>query len=325
MLVSDFDYELPKGLIAQRPLSKRDISKLMVVADKMTHSRFHTIVDYLEKGDVLVVNNSKVIPARLKGRKETGGRIGLLILKRKRGLVYEAQITGRVKPGDKIIIGDAEARVLSVGEKSTVEFDKMPDIENEGEMPTPPYIEEPLQNSSEYQTVYAEHEGSVAAPTAGFHFTPELLCSIQAKGVELAAVTLHVGLGTFLPVRCEDVREHRMHSEEYFITQKDADTINNRTGRLIVVGTTTLRCLESSADDGLVTPGQGEADLFIYPGYRFRVRPDALVTNFHLPRSTLIMLVSAYAGRERIMQCYKEAIEKGYRFYSFGDAMMIFG
>ncbi len=339
MNVSDFYYDLPEELIAQTPIEKRDESRLMVLNranQTIEHKTFKDIIDYLEPGDCLVRNNTKVIPARLYGKKATGAKIEFLLLNRIEGDIWECIVRPghKLKPGTEVEFGDGilKARVLDVMEGGTrkVEF-KYEGIFNEildkiGLMPLPPYIHESLKDNDRYQTVYAKYEGSAAAPTAGLHFTPELFEKIKAKGIDVANVTLHVGIGTFRPVKVENVEEHHMHSEHFYIKQEDADKINNakKNGkRVIAVGTTSCRVLETIADEnGIVKPTEGDTQIFIYPGYKYKCL-DGLVTNFHLPESTLIMLVSALAGRDYIMKAYNEAVKERYRFFSFGDAMLI--
>ena len=340
MNVSDFYYDLPEELIAQTPIEKRDESRLMVLNranQTIEHKTFKDIIDYLEPGDCLVRNNTKVIPARLYGKKATGAKIEFLLLNRIEGDIWECIVRPghKLKPGTEVEFGDGilKAKVLDVMEGGTrkVEF-KYEGIFNEildkiGLMPLPPYIHESLKDNDRYQTVYAKYEGSAAAPTAGLHFTPELFEKIKAKGIDVANVTLHVGIGTFRPVKVENVEEHHMHSEHFYIKQEDADKINNakKNGkRVIAVGTTSCRVLETIADEktGMVAPTEGDTQIFIYPGYKYKCL-DGLVTNFHLPESTLIMLVSALAGRDYIMKAYNEAVKERYRFFSFGDAMLI--
>ena len=339
MNVSDFYYDLPEELIAQTPIEKRDESRLMVLNranQTIEHKTFKDIIDYLEPGDCLVRNNTKVIPTRLYGKKATGAKIEFLLLNRIEGDIWECIVRPghKLKPGTEVEFGDGilKAKVLDVMEGGTrkVEF-KYEGIFNEildkiGLMPLPPYIHESLKDNDRYQTVYAKYEGSAAAPTAGLHFTPELFEKIKAKGIDVANVTLHVGIGTFRPVKVENVEEHHMHSEHFYIKQEDADKINNakKNGkRVIAVGTTSCRVLETIADEnGMVKPTEGDTQIFIYPGYKYKCL-DGLVTNFHLPESTLIMLVSALAGRDYIMKAYNEAVKERYRFFSFGDAMLI--
>ena len=339
MNVSDFYYDLPEELIAQTPIEKRDESRLMVLNRKdqsIEHKQFKDIIDYLEPGDCLVRNNTKVIPARLYGKKATGAKIEFLLLNQIEGDVWESIVRPghKLKPGTEVEFGDGllKATVLDImpGGTRKVEF-KYEGIFNEildkiGLMPLPPYIHESLKDNDRYQTVYARYEGSAAAPTAGLHFTPELFEKLKQKGVEVANVTLHVGIGTFRPVKVENVEEHHMHSEHYYIKQEDAEKINSakKNGkRVIGVGTTSCRVLETIADkDGMVKPTEGDTQIFIYPGYKFKCL-DGLITNFHLPESTLVMLVSALAGREYILKAYNEAVKEEYKFFSFGDAMFI--
>lgn len=340
MNVSDFYYDLPEELIAQTPIEKRDESRLMVLnRDKQTieHKTFKDIIDYLEPGDCLVRNNTKVIPARLYGKKATGAKIEFLLLNRIEGDIWECIVRPghKLKPGTEVEFGEGilKGTVLDImpGGTRKVEF-KYEGIFNEildqiGLMPLPPYIHESLKDKDRYQTVYAKYDGSAAAPTAGLHFTPELFEKIRAKGIEVANVTLHVGIGTFRPVKVENVEEHHMHSEHFYIKQEDVDKINTakKNGkRVIAIGTTSCRVLETIADEnGMVKATEGDTQIFIYPGYKYKCL-DGLVTNFHLPESTLIMLVSALAGRDYIMKAYNEAVKERYRFFSFGDAMLIF-
>ncbi len=327
MLLSDFDYDLPKELIAQQPAEPRDSSRLMVLRDGVEHRIFRDIIEYLESGDVMVINDTKVLKARIFGRKSTGGRIEALILRQVDGDVWEALIRGKVREGTVLDFSGHSARVLERDEgKALVRFSEDPEaiMEEQGIYPLPPYIKEYEGDMERYQTVFAERDGAVAAPTAGLHFTPELLKEVGRKGVDIVHITLHVGWGTFKPVKVENIEEHEMEREWYEISEDAAERINSREGRLFAVGTTSVRTLESSSVDGAVIPGSGETDLFIYPGYEFRSGMDALLTNFHLPKSTLLMLVSAFAGYERIMNAYRIAVEERYRFFSFGDAMLIF-
>ena len=337
---SDFYFDLPGELIAQDPLEDRASSRLMFL-DKNTgeieHHIFREITDYLNPGDCLVLNNTKVIPARLMGKKaETGAGIEVLLLKRKENDVWETLVKPgkKARPGTVIEFGDGllKAEVLEVVEEGNrlirFKYDGIFEevLDQLGEMPLPPYITHKLQDKNRYQTVYAKYEGSAAAPTAGLHFTPELLQQIEQKGVSIAYVTLHVGLGTFRPVKEDNVLNHHMHSEYYEISQEAADLINQakeQGGRVICVGTTSTRTIESAADEqGKLHACSGNTEIFIYPGYRFKVL-DALITNFHLPESTLVMLVSALAGREPVLHAYAEAVKERYRFFSFGDAMFI--
>lgn len=339
MKVTDFDYELPEELIAQTPIEKRDESRLMVLDRKeqtIEHKHFKDIIDYLEPGDVLVRNNTKVIPARLYGKKETGAKVEFLLLNNMEKDIWECIVRpgNKLHIGAKVIFGDGllKAEVLDTmpGGTRKVEF-HYEGIFNEildkiGLMPLPPYIHESLKENDRYQTVYAKYDGSAAAPTAGLHFTPELLKKIEEKGIDIANVTLHVGIGTFRPVKEDTVEAHQMHSEHFYIKEEDCEKINKakKSGhRVIAVGTTSCRVLETIADDnGYVKPTEGDTQIFIYPGYKFRCL-DALITNFHLPQSTLVMLVSALAGKDYIMKAYKEAVKQKYRFFSFGDAMLI--
>ena len=340
MKVSDFNYDLPQELIAQVPIKNRDESRLMVLnREKQTieHKIFKDIIDYLEPGDCLVRNNTKVIPARLYGiKEETNANVEFLLLNRIDGDIWEVMVRPgkKLKAGAKVTFGDGilKAEILEQLDNGNrkVKFEYS-GIFNEildqiGLMPLPPYIHEKLKEKDRYQTVYAKYEGSAAAPTAGLHFTEELLEKLKEKGVEIANVTLHVGIGTFRPVKVENVEEHDMHSEHFYIKDEDAEKINKakKEGhRVIAVGTTSCRVLESIADEnGMVHETEGDTQIFIYPGYKFKCL-DALITNFHLPESTLIMLVSALAGREYIMKAYNEAVKEKYRFFSFGDAMFI--
>ena len=340
MDVKDFDYELPEELIAQTPLSDRPSSRLLVL-DKKTgdirHTHFREIVNYLHEGDCLVLNNTRVLPARLFGRREdTGAVIEFLLLTQKENDVWEIIVRPgkKARPGHRIVFGDgrltAEITEIVNDGNRLVRF-YYDGIFNEildelGEMPLPPYIHEKLEDRERYQTVYSKVDGSAAAPTAGLHFDRDLLQEIERKGVQLAFVTLHVGLGTFRPVKVDKIEEHKMHSEFYSVDDETVQKINRakENGRRVVcVGTTSTRVLETLTDqDGKMHAGSGWTDIFIYPGYRFKM-VDALITNFHLPQSTLIMLVSALAGREHIMEAYRQAVELRYRFFSFGDAMLI--
>ena len=339
MKTSDFYFNLPEEQIAQVPLTDRTSSRLMVL-DKQTgetkHQHFYDIIDYLNEGDCLVLNDTRVIPARLFGARPSGGKVEFLLLTRKDEKRWEVL----VKPGKKARVGDeiifGEGRLKAKVEEIIEDGNRIVSFEYEGsfeevldqlgEMPLPPYIHEKLEDKERYQTVYSKHEGSAAAPTAGLHFTNELLEKIKEKGIKIAYVTLHVGLGTFRPVKVEDVLEHEMHSEFYQIDEQNAAIINETKkagGRIISVGTTSTRTLESNADEkGMVRAGSGWTNIFIYPGYTFKCI-DALITNFHLPESTLIMLVSALAGKEHTLRAYNEAVKEGYRFFSFGDAMFI--
>ena len=339
MKLTDFNYYLPEELIAQVPISKRDESRLMLLdktTGKIEHKKFKDIIDFLEPGDCLVRNNTKVIPARLYGKKETGANIEFVLLKNIEGDIWEAMVRpgNKLHQGAKVVFGDGilKAQILETlpGGTRKVQF-SYEGIWNEildevGLMPLPPYIHESLKDKNRYQTVYAKYDGSAAAPTAGLHFTDELLEKIQKKGIQIANVTLHVGIGTFRPVKEENIEEHQMHTEHYYIKQEDADKINNakKNGhRIIAVGTTSCRTIETIADEnGFVKEAEGDTGIYIYPGYRFKCL-DALITNFHLPESTLLMLVSALAGRENVLNAYHVAVEEKYRFFSFGDAMFI--
>jgi len=339
MKVSDFNYNLPEELIAQVPLEKRDESRLMVLdREKQTieNKVFKDILDYLEPGDCLVRNNTKVIPARIYGKKETGANVEFLLLKNLEGDIWESIVRpgNKLHVGARVIFGDGilKAEILETmpGGTRKVKF-KYEGIFNEildqiGLMPLPPYIHEELKQKDRYQTVYARYEGSAAAPTAGLHFTPELLKKIEEKGVKIANVTLHVGIGTFRPVKETEVEKHEMHSEHYYIKQEDVEKINEakkKGKKVISVGTTSSRVLETIADEnGYVKETEGDTQIFIYPGYKFKC-VDGLITNFHLPQSTLLMLVSALAGKDYIISAYEEAVKEKYRFFSFGDAMFI--
>lgn len=339
MKTHDFWYDLPEELIAQTPLSKRDDSRLLVLdrkTGKTEHKHFYDILDYLEPGDCLVLNDSRVLPARLLGHRPSGGAVELLLLRDLGDGKWEclAKPGRKCQSGQEILFGNGEltATVLSVQEDGNriVQFHYegifLEVLDRLGKMPLPPYIKEELQDRERYQTVYSREIGSAAAPTAGLHFTQELLEKVRQNGVQIAFVTLHVGLGTFRPVKAEDIGEHHMHSELCMMTQQTADVLNETRkngGRIICVGTTSCRTLESLAgEDGHFAAGSKWTDIFIYPGYTFRAM-DGLITNFHLPESTLVMLVSAFAGRENVLSAYREAVENRYRFFSFGDAMFI--
>ena len=340
MKTSDFYYDLPEELIAQDPLEDRTASRLLVL-DRQTgaveHKIFSDVIDYLNKRDCLVINNTRVIPARLIGEKEgTGGKVEVLLLKRRANDVWETLVKPgkKLRPGAKITFGDGRLRaeVLEVVEEGNrlVKFyyegifEEI--LDSLGEMPLPPYITHKLEDKEMYQTVYAKFDGSAAAPTAGLHFTKELLNKIEEKGIKIASITLHVGLGTFRPVKVDDVNNHHMHTEWYEVNAEAADIINETKrngGRVICVGTTSCRTIESVADEnGYMKAKTGETDIFIYPGYKFKVM-DGLITNFHLPESTLVMLVSAFAGKENVLAAYETAVKEKYRFFSFGDAMLL--
>ena len=339
MELSDFNYYLPEELIAQTPIEKRDESRLMVLdknTGKIEHKIFRDIIDYLQPGDCLVRNNTKVIPARLYGKKETGANVEFVLLKNLEGDIWEAMVRpgNKLHSGAKVIFGDGllRAEILETLQDGTrkvkFEYDGIFNeiLDKIGLMPLPPYIHESLKDNDRYQTVYAKYEGSAAAPTAGLHFTDELLKKIEEKGISVANVTLHVGIGTFRPVKEKNIEDHQMHTEHYYIKQEDADKINKAKlsgHRVIAVGTTSCRTIETIADEkGLVKACEGDTGIYIYPGYKFKCL-DALITNFHLPESTLIMLVSALAGRENILNAYNEAVKEKYKFFSFGDAMFI--
>ena len=343
MHINDFDYYLPEEQIAQHPTDRRDQSRLLVVhrnTDELEHRHFYDILEYLNPGDCLIMNNSKVIPARLFGVKEmTGAKVEFLLIKRIKDDIWEVM----VRPGKKLHVGDRvsfaedgvlSAKIIEHGEGGTriVSFEYEGDfhelLDRIGKIPLPPYIERDSDEGDKerYQTVYCKEEGSVAAPTAGLHFTEELMEKARQKGIRIAYVTLHVGIGTFRPVKCETIEEHKMHFEEYEVDEENATIINETKkagGRIISVGTTSTRTVESAAAaDGTVIAGRGNTDIFIYPGYQFKVI-DSLITNFHLPKSTLLMLVSALYNRENILAVYKEAVDQKYRFFSYGDAMLI--
>lgn len=339
MKLEEFDYELPEELIAQIPIEKRDESRLMILdreKREIEHKTFKNIIEYLEPGDCIVRNNTKVIPARLYGKKDTGANVEFVLLKQLDGDIWESIVRpgNKLKIGAKVNFGDGllEAEILDVLDGGTrkVKF-TYEGIFNEildkiGLMPLPPYIHKTLEKRERYQTVYAKYDGSAAAPTAGLHFTPELLEKIEKKGVKIANVTLHVGIGTFRPVKEENIEEHIMHTEHYYIKEEDAKKINEtkKNGkRVIAVGTTSCRVLETVADEnGYVHEVEGDTGIYIYPGYKFKCI-DGLITNFHLPKSTLLMLVSALADREFVLEAYNQAVKEKYRFFSFGDAMFI--
>lgn len=340
MKTSDFFYELPEELIAQDPLEDRTASRLLVLSrnsGEIQHKVFSDVIDYLNEGDCLVINNTRVIPARLIGAKEdTGAKVEVLLLKRLQNDVWETLVKPgkKLKPGARVVFGDGrlKAEILEIAEEGNrlVKFyyegifEEI--LDSLGEMPLPPYITHKLEDKEMYQTVYAKFNGSAAAPTAGLHFSKELLDKIEKKGIKIAGITLHVGLGTFRPVKVEDVNNHHMHTEWYEVNEEAAEIINDTKrngGRVICVGTTSCRTIESVADEnGLMSAKTGETDIFIYPGYKFKIM-DGLITNFHLPESTLVMLVSAFAGKERVLSAYEIAVSEKYRFFSFGDAMIL--
>ncbi|MBQ3575499.1 MAG: tRNA preQ1(34) S-adenosylmethionine ribosyltransferase-isomerase QueA [Clostridia bacterium] len=338
MQLSDFMYDLPEERIAQTPVEPRDTSRLMVIHRKdhsIDHRHFYDIIDYLNPGDVLVINETRVIPARLLGEKPTGGACEILLLKQLAPKKWETLVRPgkKLKPGAQVLFGGG--RLVATIVETTADGGRIVDFECEGsmeaaldelgEMPLPPYIHEKLENRDRYQTVYAKQEGSAAAPTAGLHFTPELMDKIRAKGVEIVPVLLHVGLGTFRPVKVDNIEEHEMHSEYFEVTEEAAERINaarERGNRVIAVGTTSVRTLESAAENGKLLPKRGDTKIFIRPGYKWQM-VDALITNFHLPGSTLLMLVSALYDREHMLDAYNIAVKDEYRFFSFGDAMFI--
>ena len=324
-----YDFELPEELIAQEPVEPRDHARLMVLRDSIEHRFFYELPEYVEEGDVLILNDTRVIKARVRGIKDTGGKVEILILEKLDENYYRCLVKGKkIHPGSVLIFEDIKAVVREKREGiCDIEFssDIMELARERGEIPLPPYIKKKIPGAEEkYQTVFARKEGAVAAPTAGLHFTSQLLKKIENMGVKIGYITLHVSYGTFKPVKAEDIREHRMEEEYYVVSREVADMINNRSGRLFAVGTTVTRALESSSKGGKVYPSEGYTNIFIYPGYEFQSGIDALITNFHVPRSSLILLVTAFGGYERIMKAYRVAIEKRYRFYSFGDAMLIF-
>ena len=340
MKTSDFFYDLPEELIAQDPLEDRTASRLLVLnreTGAIEHKIFSDVIDYLNEGDCLVINNTRVIPARLIGEKEgTGGKVEVLLLKRRANDVWETLVKPgkKLRPGARVIFGDGrlKAEILEIAEEGNRLvrfyyegiFEEI--LDSLGEMPLPPYITHKLEDKEMYQTVYAKFDGSAAAPTAGLHFTKELLNKIEEKGIKISSITLHVGLGTFRPVKVDDVNNHHMHTEWYEVNAEAAEIINETKrngGRVICVGTTSCRTIESVADDnGYMEAKTGETDIFIYPGYKFKVM-DGLITNFHLPESTLVMLVSAFAGKENVLSAYETAVKEKYRFFSFGDAMIL--
>ena len=340
MKTSDFFYDLPEELIAQDPLEDRTASRLLVLnreTGAIEHKIFSDVIDYLNEGDCLVINNTRVIPARLIGEKEgTGVKVEVLLLKRRANDVWETLVKPgkKLRPGARVTFGDGrlKAEILEIAEEGNRLvrfyyegiFEEI--LDSLGEMPLPPYITHKLEDKEMYQTVYAKYDGSAAAPTAGLHFTKELLNKIEEKGIKIASITLHVGLGTFRPVKVDDVNNHHMHTEWYEVNAEAADIINETKrngGRVICVGTTSCRTIESVADEnGYMKAKTGETDIFIYPGYKFKVM-DGLITNFHLPESTLVMLVSAFAGKENVLAAYETAVKERYRFFSFGDAMIL--
>jgi len=331
MEISLFDYYLPKKLIAQRPLARRGSSRLMVLkGDRLIHDHFSNFIRYLEKGDVLVLNDTKVVPAKLSGKKTTGGKVEILLIKKIGSCLYDALIRGRVREGTELLIEEGGAFVVSKkGGRCEIKLeckDLKSFLARHAKMPLPPYIRDDIQDSERYQTVYAKKDGSLAAPTAGLHFSQPILHKIRKKGVKMVFLTLHIGPATFTPVRASRIEDHEMEAEYFQIDPETAEIINSAFddgGRIFVVGTTTLKALESACEGERVKGMEGWSKLFIYPSYNFKLRIDALLTNFHLPKSTPLILVSAFAGRERIMKAYQEAIRQAYRFYSLGDAMLI--
>ncbi|MEM0160578.1 MAG: tRNA preQ1(34) S-adenosylmethionine ribosyltransferase-isomerase QueA [Thermoplasmata archaeon] len=321
-----YDFYLPKTLIAQDPVDPRDHSKLMVLnQDKIIHDYFYNIINYLEKDDLIIFNDTKVLKARMIGKKLTGGKVEALITSKKDN-VCTAIIGGKnVRIGTILDFNGLRGKVIEKNEGfGTIEFEQEPDLDNVATVKLPPYIKKELKDADRYQTIFAKNNGSLAAPTAGLHFTSQLLKNLEYKGVKIGYITLHIGFSTFAPVREEDITTHKMYYEYYSISNDTADLINNRSGRLIAVGTTVMRALESSAKDGKIMSNTTKTDLFIYPGYKFKSGVAALITNFHIPKSSLLMLVSAFAGYENIMRAYRIAVENKYRFFSFGDAMLVF-
>jgi S-adenosylmethionine:tRNA ribosyltransferase-isomerase len=319
-----YNYYLPKDLIAQRPVEPRDHSRLMVVGNTIEHRLFYEIINYLGRGDVLVFNNSRVIKARLYGKKLTGGKIELLLISPNENSFL---VKGKnIKPGTILKVGEYSGEVIEKEEGlARINFDApiMEIIEKYGQMPLPPYIKEKIENTERYQTVFARVDGSIASPTAGLHFTEDLIKKIEEKGVKIAYVTLHISYATFKEIKNEDIEKGKLHKELYYISNDTADLLNNTEGRIFAVGTTVIRALESSSINGKIIPGYSETDLFIKEPYNFKFKTDGLITNFHIPKSSLIMLVTAYGGYDRIMEAYRIAVENKYRFYSFGDAMLI--
>ncbi len=325
MKLSRFDYELPRELIAQS-FVKRGQSRMMVLKDnKIFHKRFSDIINYFKKGDVLVLNETKVVPNRLLGKKSTGGKIEVILEFEKKEM-WQCRIKGsKIRKGAELVFDkELKARVV---EKSKdvffLKFNKKFNLEKVGRLPLPFYVKSKLVREERYQTVYSSKKGSLAAPTAGLHFSKQILDKIKKKGVKIAKVTLHINFGTFLPIRVDDIRKHKMHYESFEVTQKNADIINNRKGRLIVVGTTVVRTLESSFKNNKVIPNKTQTNLYIYPGYKFKNKIDIMLTNFHLPKSSLLLLVSAFYGRTPLLKAYKQAVKHKYRFYSFGDCMLL--
>ena len=324
-----YDFDLPSELVAQEPAEPRDHARLMVLRNDIEHKIFHDLIDYLNKGDVLILNDTRVIKARLHGKKETGGKVEILIIDKLGDNFYRCLVKGkRIRKGTVLVFGNINGIVTEKNEgMCDIEFsgDIMWFARTYGEIPLPPYIKKRVPGAEQkYQTVFGKKEGAVAAPTAGLHFTPELIEKIRKKGVEIGYITLHVSYGTFKPVKDEDIRMHKVDEEYYSISEHVVDIINNRSGKLFAVGTTVMRALESASHNGTIHTSSGYTKIFIYPGYKFQAGVDALITNFHVPRSSLILLVTAFGGYDRIMHAYQVAIKNKYRFYSFGDAMLIF-
>ena len=339
MNLSDFDYFLPKELIAQKPISRRDESRLMAVSkSKIEHKKFKNVIDYFSKGDVLVVNDTKVFPAKLVGKKETGGIVKILLVRQVDDFTWECMTQGRnldnkkihfesLKNSDNSKINFYGTLTKNPNNKNNLQYIVFPKkinalLDKIGKAPLPPYIKSDA-SIERYNTIYSKNEGSIAAPTAGLHFTKDIINKLKKKGAVIASITLHVGLGTFLPVKTDSISNHKMHPEHFSISKETADKINSRKGSLFVVGTTSIRALESAVENGKAAPRTGETSLFIYPGYKWKLDYKGLLTNFHLPKSTLLMLVCAFMGKERIFEAYSEAIRKKYRFYSFGDGMIL--
>ncbi|MFC1753825.1 tRNA preQ1(34) S-adenosylmethionine ribosyltransferase-isomerase QueA [Thermoproteota archaeon] len=329
MKLSDFDYVLPNRLIAQKPIRPRDHSKLMVLQDNnIEHRHFYDITDYFKKGDVLVINETKVSRAKIIGKKPSGSIVEVILTKKIKEDVYECRVKGTIpKVGNRHTYKDGlKGKIIKEKEGIfTILFNKKitKSLTKNFELPTPPYVDRKIKKESEYQTTFSKKEGSVAAPTAGFHFTPEILRKLKAKGVKIVKICLHIDFGTFMSIKDVNVTGHKMHEETFEISNAAANNINHRKGRLFVVGTTSLRALEASTKKGQVIPQKSATNIFIYPGYRFKNRIDGMITNFHFPKSTLLLLVSALAGRKQILDAYKVAVKKRYRFYSFGDAMLL--
>ena len=328
--LEDFDYNLPKELIAQEHAVPRDNSRMMVVKDRIYHKRFYDLPEFLDKGDTLVINNTKVLPARFFGQKTTGGKVEILLIRKLEGNTWECLVKGKkVRESSELVFESFKGKVLSLEEegKRIIEFNKdIAKVLNKGIIPLPPYIKKKLDDPSMYQTVYSKKEGAIAAPTAGLHFTRELIEKLKKKGINFAEITLHVSLGTFRPVH--DIKTHKMDEEYYEVSKEAAELINktkNKGGRLFAVGTTSVRTLETvSSENGEIIPGSGFSNIFIKPGYKFKSGISGIITNFHIPKSTLLMMITAFGGYDRVMNAYKVAIEKKYRFYSFGDSMFLF-